>query len=185
MDATETGPQSPNDPMLRHLPDGDEDKPAVDEDKVLKQGKELGQDERNHIRQAGWKALFSFTSKKHLGVLSGAIFFAMIAGLIIPGQSLLFGLIFNQFAKYGSGKISGPALLANVSKYCVYMTALGTGSWFSNALYFMFWLVFGELQARSARDRIFNNLLSKGIIWYDMRRNGVGAFLPRIQMCAV
>jgi len=169
--------------MLRHLPDDDEDKPAVDN--VLRLGKELGQDERNYIRQAGLKALFTFTSKKHLGVLSGAIFFAVIAGLIIPGQSLLFGLIFNQFANCGSGRISGPALLANLSRYCVYMTALGAGSWFSNALCFMFWLVFGELQARSARDRIFNNLLSKDIIWYDIRRNGVGAFLPRIQMCAV
>lgn len=72
--------------MLRHLPDDDEDKPAVDS--VLRLGKELGQDERNYIRQAGLKALFTFTSKKHLGVLSGAIFFAVIAGLIIPGQSL-------------------------------------------------------------------------------------------------
>lgn len=171
--------------MLHYLPDGDEDKPAVDEDNVLRQGKELDQNERNYIRQAGWKALFSFTSKKHLGALSGAIFFAVIAGLIVPGQSLLFGLIFNQFANYGSDRISGPTLLANVSKYCVYMTALGAGSWFSHALCFMFWLVFGELQAKSARDRIFNNLLSKDIIWYDIKRNGVGAFLPRIQMCAV
>ena len=185
MDTTETGLQSPDDPMLRHLPDDDEDKPAGDEDNVLRQGKKLGQDECNYIRQARWKALFGFTSKKHLGVLSGAICFAVIASLIIPGQSLLFGMVFNQFANYGSGRISGPALLANVSKYCVYMTALAAGSWFSNALYFMFWLVFGELQARSARDKIFNNLLSKDIIWYDMRRNGVGGFLPRIQMCAV
>ncbi|OCL04888.1 P-loop containing nucleoside triphosphate hydrolase protein [Glonium stellatum] len=160
----------------------DEDKPAAEEDNISGQGKEQGQDERNYIRQAGWKALFGFTSKKHLGVLSGAIFFAVIAGLILPGQSLLFGLVFNQFANYRSGRISGPALLINVSKYSVYMTALGAGCWFSNALYFMFWLSFGELQARSARDRVFRNLISKDIIWYDMRKNGVGAFLPRVQM---
>lgn len=35
--------------MLRHLPDDDEDNPAVDEYNVLRQGNELGQGERNYI----------------------------------------------------------------------------------------------------------------------------------------
>ena len=43
--------------MPRHLPDDDEDNPAVDEYNVLRQGNELGQGERNYIRQAGWTTL--------------------------------------------------------------------------------------------------------------------------------
>ncbi|OCK79569.1 hypothetical protein K432DRAFT_426405 [Lepidopterella palustris CBS 459.81] len=165
-----------------------EDRSSKEDTNAFNDGKEEDQDDRNdkderdYIRQVGWKALFSFTTKKHTGVLLGAIFFAVIAGLILPAQSVLYGLIFNQFANHGSGKITGAVLLANVSKYCIYVVALGAGSWVSNGVYFIFWLTFGEMQAKSARDRMFNNMLSKDMVWYDLRRNGVAAFLPRVQM---
>ena len=43
------------------------------------------------------------------------------------------------------------------------------------------WLAYGELQAKSARDRLFHGLLEKEIEWYDLRMNGIGALLPRLQ----
>jgi ATP-binding cassette subfamily B (MDR/TAP) protein 1 len=49
-------------------------------------------------------------------------------------------------------------------------------------LYFFFFLTFGELQARSARTRVFETLIKKDIGWFDTRETGVAAFLPRIQM---
>ncbi|KAF2177036.1 P-loop containing nucleoside triphosphate hydrolase protein [Zopfia rhizophila CBS 207.26] len=153
-------------------------------DETLEQEKELDldQDEQEFIRRAGWEALFGFTTKKHLPVLCGSIFFTATAALTLPALAVMYGLIFNQFANYGSGKISGGQLLRNVSKYCTYTTAVAALNWLTNSIYFMLALTFGELQARSARDRIFNALLKKTIEWYDTRKSGIGAFLPALQM---
>ncbi|KAF2814612.1 P-loop containing nucleoside triphosphate hydrolase protein [Mytilinidion resinicola] len=137
--------------------------------------------ELEHIRKAGWKALFSFTTRKHLGILASATISAMVFGLVLPAASVLLGLIVNQYTNFGARRISGDELLRNVSKYCIYLTVLGATSWVTNIFSQTLWLTFGEMQARSARDRMFKNLLSKDIEWYDMRRNGIGAFLPRVQ----
>ena len=133
------------------------------------------------IQHLGWKSLFGFTNRKHLPFLGGAVFFGIVAGLALPAEAILYGLVFNQFANFGSGAITGPKLLENVSKYCAYMTAIAAVDWFANSIFFVFWLTFGELQARSARNHIFNSLLVKDITWYDTRRSGIGAFLPTIQ----
>jgi ATP-binding cassette subfamily B (MDR/TAP) protein 1 len=53
--------------------------------------------------------------------------------------------------------------------------------WFANSVYFTLFLTFGELQARSAREKIFNTLLKKDLEWYDTRENGIAAFLPSLQ----
>ncbi|KAF2201090.1 P-loop containing nucleoside triphosphate hydrolase protein [Delitschia confertaspora ATCC 74209] len=134
------------------------------------------------VRRAGWKALFTFTTKKHLLFLTGALISGTIAAISLPAQAIMYGLVFNQFANFGSGQITGPELLSNVSKYCVYMAAIAAIAWFFDSLFLMLWLTFGELQARSARDRVFNCLLMKDMAWYDTRRCGIGAFLPTLQM---
>ncbi|KAF2501001.1 P-loop containing nucleoside triphosphate hydrolase protein [Lophium mytilinum] len=160
-----------------------EERKSPTESHELEESKEQDVDttELEHIRKAGWKALFSFTTKAHLGILVSATISSIIFGLVLPAASVLLGLIVNQYTNFGAGRISGGELLGNVSKYCIYLTVLGAASWITNIFSQTLWLTFGELQARSARDRMFNNLLSKDIEWYDMRRNGIGAFLPRVQ----
>ena len=142
------------------------------------------QDDEEHdfIRKVGWKALFGFTTKKHLPVLSVAVFAASIAALTLPGMAVVYGLIFRQFADFGSGEITGAILLRNASKYCTYLAALASLNWLANSIYFVMFLTFGELQARSARDMIFNALLRKDMEWYDTRESGIAAFLPAVQM---
>lgn len=135
-----------------------------------------------YIRKAGYKALFSFTTQKHVGFLVGAVTFSVIAALIQPGQAILFGLIFNKLAQFGGGTISQDVMISEISKYISYLVALGCVNWISNGGFFLFWFTFGELQAKSARDRMFHSLLHKDLEWYDMRRNGVAALLPRVQM---
>ena len=139
-------------------------------------------DEQNLIRKVGWKALFSFTTRKHIPVLSVAVASATIAALTLPAMAIVFGLIFGQFADFGAGKLSAAEFLGNVSKYCAYLTAFGGLSWLANSIYFMSFLTFGELQARSARDRIFNALLEKNMAWYDTKDTGIAAFLPAVSM---
>ena len=61
------------------------------------------------------------------------------------------------------------------------MVGLGGASWLFNSIQFSAWLAFGELQAKGARDRLFTSLLGKEIEWYDRRKNGIHALLPRLQ----
>lgn len=140
------------------------------------------EDEEDLVRKMGWKALFSFTTRKHVPVLSVACVAATVAALTLPAMAIVFGLIFRQFSDFGAGKVSASDFLRNVSTYCTYLTAFGGVSWLANSIYFMSFLTFGELQAQSARDRIFNALLEKNMAWYDTRDTGVAAFLPAVQM---
>lgn len=140
------------------------------------------QEEQEHVRRVGWKALFIFTTRKHIPVLVTAIIGAAIGALTISASAILFGLIFGQFSAFGAGATSPAVFLRNVSRLCIYLTGLGGLNWLGNSIYFMTFLSFGELQARSARRRIFNALLQKNMAWYDTRGTGTAAFLSAMQM---
>ncbi|KAF2658478.1 multidrug resistance protein-like protein 2 [Lophiostoma macrostomum CBS 122681] len=134
------------------------------------------------LGRVGWKALFGFTTRKHLPILIAGFISAVIAALSEPALAVLYGLLFRQLSDFGAGKISGSLLLHNASKYCAYMTALVGLNWFACSFFFTFYLAFGELQARSARERVFDALLQKDLDWYDTRKSGIAAMLPTIQM---
>ncbi|KAF2476461.1 P-loop containing nucleoside triphosphate hydrolase protein [Lindgomyces ingoldianus] len=157
---------------------------SPDSDHTFEQEKVNIQDEEEQefMRRVGWKALFGFMMQKHLPVLCIAAFCAAIAALILPAMSVIHGLLFRQFASFASGNTTGTVMLQNVSRYCVYLTTLATLNWLANSIYFTTILTFGELQARSARIRIFNNLLGKDMEWYDNRESGVAALVPGVQM---
>ncbi|KAG9875029.1 putative ABC transporter, partial [Aureobasidium melanogenum] len=87
------------------------------------------------------------------------------------------GKAFNAFTNSNSPS----AVLSSVTNYTVYLVALGVGSWLVHSVFFSAWLAFGELQANSARERLFLGMLDKEIEWYDMRKNGIGALIPRLQ----
>ncbi|KAF2643236.1 P-loop containing nucleoside triphosphate hydrolase protein [Massarina eburnea CBS 473.64] len=140
------------------------------------------EEEYDYIRKLGWKALFSFTTKKHIPALSVAFFAAFVAAITNPAIAIVFGAVFRQFADYGAGTLTASQFLHNVAKWCTYLTAFGGLSWLSNSIFFTAFLTFGELQAHSARDMIFTALLRKDMAWYDTRDAGIAALLPSIQM---
>ncbi|KAH7402489.1 multidrug resistance protein-like protein 2 [Pyrenochaeta sp. MPI-SDFR-AT-0127] len=139
-------------------------------------------EEQNQVLQEGWKALFGFTTKKHLYVLSGALLGAFVAATTLPVFAIVYGLIFREYTDYGAGKIDSSKLLSGVAKYCVILAGIASLNWIANSFFFFFFLFFGELQARSARNRIFDALIQKDMAWYDTRGTGIAAFLPAIQM---
>ncbi|KAI4739353.1 putative ABC transporter [Aureobasidium sp. EXF-12298] len=124
-----------------------------------------------------WRALFFFTTKSHLTCLFIGLAAALAAGGITPAQSYLLGKAFDAFTSSSSPN----AVLRSVTNYTIYLTALGVGSWLVHFVFFSAWLAFGELQANSARERLFLGMLGKEIEWYDMRKNGIGAMIPRLQ----
>ncbi|KAF1838803.1 multidrug resistance protein 2 [Decorospora gaudefroyi] len=139
-------------------------------------------EEQDYISRVGLKALFGFTTKQHLPVILGAVIAAAIAAISMPVFAIIYGFIFREYTSYGAGTTDGDELISNVTKLCIILTGIATLSWVANSVYFFFCLIFGELQARSARTRIFDALIQKDMAWYDMRENGVAAFLPTIQM---
>lgn len=140
------------------------------------------EEERQYVLQVGWKALFGFTTKKHLPVLCGAVLSAIVASITMPVFAIVYGLIFRAYTNYGAGHIDSHELIATVTRYCVILCGIAALTLITDSLYFSFFLAFGELQAKSARNRIFEALLKKDMTWYDTRETGVAASLPVIQM---
>ena len=151
-----------------------------EEDQEERHHDEVEDDER--ARAAPWSALFSFTTTKHAVVLLLAILFSAISGFNVPAKAYLLGKAFNSFTSFGAGVISGDELKTQIMKYCVYLAIVGIANWLTSAAFFMFWLAFAEMQAKCARDQVFDGLLEKDIRWYDLRKNGMGASIPQIQM---
>lgn len=128
-----------------------------------------------------WRSLFAFTTRPHLLPLCLALVLSVSSGVVGPVQSYLLGKVFACFTKFGAGKYEGPELIQNVSRYALGITGLGVASGLLHTGYFAFWLVFGELQAKCARDSLFGGMLAKDMEWYDMRKDGIEALIQRLQ----
>ncbi|KAL8718257.1 MAG: hypothetical protein Q9225_004576 [Loekoesia sp. 1 TL-2023] len=137
--------------------------------------------ETSQSSNAPWRSLFAFTSRSHLLTLCLALVLSVASGAVTPVLSYLLGKIFGCFTNFGGGKYDGSELIKKVSKYAIGLTGLGAASGLLHAGYFGFWLVFGELQAKCARETLFAGMLEKDMEWYDMRKDGVEALIQRLQ----
>ena len=131
--------------------------------------------------EAPWRSLFFFTTKPNLPTLITGILFSVIAGAAPPINAWIQGKMFESFSLFGAGELTGEEVYNGDRKYVLYFTGLAVTTWFVNAGEFACWMAFGELQAKGARDRLFHGLLEKEIEWYDLRKHGIGALLPRLQ----
>ena len=134
--------------------------------------------------QVTWRCLFSFTNKLHLIVLISSTTLSVASGAIVPLMAILLGKVFDSFTEYGTKKISGDVLTNKIASDVYYLLSLGGASWILNGSFFVTWLVFGELQAKRARDKLYVGMLEKEMEWYDMRKAGINAMIPRIQTYA-
>ncbi len=128
-----------------------------------------------------WKSLFTFTRRRHVPALTWALVTTISAGLLKPISAILLGNVFTDLTSYGSGKASAHETLHNVSIWCIAFTALGVAAWLFEGLFLSAWMVFGELQAHSVRERMFEGMLTKDMEWYDSRKDGIASLTSRIQ----
>ena len=91
------------------------------------------------------------------------------------------GLFFQIAADYALGTVSAPDTLVEGTNLCVLLCGLGAGHWLANTVFLSSWVVFGELQARSIRERMFDSLLEKKMPWYDAKADGMSSLLVRIE----
>jgi ATP-binding cassette, subfamily B (MDR/TAP), member 1 len=126
-------------------------------------------------------SIFSFTTRAHAFVLVPALVLTVLAGAIKPAITIFLGYIFDDLVSFSTGDATEAELLQKISIWCVALTGLGIATMLANGGFFSMWLVFGEMQAKSVRESAFKGMLEKEIEWYDLRADGIGSFLARIQ----
>ncbi|GAD98462.1 ABC a-pheromone efflux pump AtrD [Paecilomyces variotii No. 5] len=126
-------------------------------------------------------SLFKFTTRRHIPTLTVAVVTTIAAAMIQPLSAIFLGNIFDTLTEFGAGNLFGEELLGRTSRNCGILLSLGAANWILTGLYFMFWLIFGELQAKGARDTLFEELLKKDVAWFECQPDGVGALLVHIQ----
>lgn len=141
---------------------------------------EKNDDDQQTIRTSPL-SLFNFTLRSHLPTLLIGVTLSIASGIVIPAFAVLLGKIFELFTTFGEGQISGPDLVKKVSTYGIALAGLGSGSGLLNAFYLGVWLIFGEFQAKSVREKLFASMLGKSMEWYDMRRFGIETSISRQQ----
>jgi ATP-binding cassette subfamily B (MDR/TAP) protein 1 len=62
---------------------------------------------------------------------------------------------------------------------------LGIYSWLCSSLYFILFLIFGELQAANARGKLFEGLQEKNQEWFEGQQDGTRTFLSCLQSSVV
>ncbi|CAG8956747.1 hypothetical protein HYFRA_00012291, partial [Hymenoscyphus fraxineus] len=128
-----------------------------------------------------WGSLFAFTQPKHGSSLVIAIFTSITAGLPQPVAAIIYGRVFSCITQFASGKSSAAELISKVSYWSIALAIAGGGAWLVQGASLASWMVFGELQAKSAREGVADALLEKDVEWYDLREDGIGSMLIRIQ----
>ncbi|KAH6672406.1 ABC transporter-like protein [Halenospora varia] len=143
----------------------------------------LGDDEKNHDyeEKSSWRSLFAFTQRQHSGSLFIAIIFGIIAGFPQPVAAIFYGRIFSDMAKFGAGNATGAETLKSISLWCITLTAIGAATWLVQGIALLAEMIFGELQAKNVRKKMFEGMVDKEMEWYDLRKDGIASLLTRIQ----
>lgn len=113
--------------------------------------------------------------------LAPAILAAFAVGAFKTSLAVAFGQFFQHAVDFSIGSLSPRDALTQVEGLCILLCGLGAGHWAANTAFLSSWVIFGELQARSAREHIFESLLDKDIAWYDGQSDGTSSLLVRIE----
>jgi ATP-binding cassette, subfamily B (MDR/TAP), member 1 len=128
-----------------------------------------------------WKSLFAFTRWSHAAALIAAIAAAGITAALKTVLAIVLGQIFDIIGDFGNGTQNGTTTVAEVARWAVILVVLGIGNWAANSAFIALWIAFGELQANSVRNEVFQSLLSRNIAWFDEQDQGISSLLVRIE----
>lgn len=116
-----------------------------------------------------------------MGFFSLAMFSSAATGAIIPIQAYIVGKLTQQLANYGTGSEIEVGFKSESKRYIIWLVFLGSVSWLAHGSFFLCWVIFGELQARSARQKLFGSLIEREFGWFDKREDGIGSLATCIQ----
>lgn len=141
---------------------------------------ESNQDEKISLKTS-WKSLFHFTTVHHAPLLLVALLITIAAAVARVIFALYLGKLFQILSQFGTGAITGPVLMEQVRDNTFILLILGGATWLLGTCFFFVWIVFAELQVRGAGRILFGKLLTRDLMWFDMRKDGVGSFLSHSQ----
>ncbi|KAF2151943.1 hypothetical protein K461DRAFT_322075 [Myriangium duriaei CBS 260.36] len=127
-----------------------------------------------------YSVLFLFTKRFDIKWLVIGVVTAILRGLAAPAAALVTGRIFGFFTSYQNGDISGSDLTVSVSRWTLYLLAVGMGKFMLQSVFFASWDIFGETQARRARRQVFLALLEKDNLWFEGIEEGTAALIIRL-----
>ena len=132
-------------------------------------------------RAPPYKALFHFTTIYSIPILILGLLSSVAAGAIIPIQAYLLGKVTQNLSSFGSAGGDASNTENNTLPWVTYLGYFSPCVWFINSLFFFSWALFGELQAKNAREKLFKSMLQHDIEWFEKRKDGVGSLIARIQ----
>lgn len=132
-------------------------------------------------QRTSFKHLFSFTKWSHTTSLLAALVASAAIASIKSLLSVVLGKTFDAVSDFGAGHGSGSEALDNVAHWALILLGMGAANWLASTALLSLWIIFGELQANSARKAIFESLLFKKMSWYDSLDQGISSLLVRIQ----
>ena len=139
-------------------------------------GKEFSVDAKSK-----WRHLFAFTRWSHSGVLVIAVLASCAVAALKTGLAIVLGKIFDIVADFGNGSKTGPETLREVVYFCIILLILGVAQWASETAFLAAWIMFGELQAQSARLALFQDLVSLRSSWFDALPHGLPSLVVSVQ----
>lgn len=142
---------------------------------------ELSHDDEKIALKTSWKSLFHFTRVYHIPLLLAALLITVAAAVTRVIFALYLGKLFQILSRFGTGAITGPQLMDQARDNTFILLIIGGATWLLGSLFFLVWIVFAELQARGAGRILFGKLLTRDLMWFDMRKDGVGSFLSHSQ----
>lgn len=131
--------------------------------------------------RSSFKHLFSFTRWNQAVPLIAAITASAAFAAIKSIYPIFLGKIFNIVSDFGAGRRSGSDTLHDISHWSQILIGLAIVNCLSGSAFLLLWVTFGELQAQSVRQDVFNSLLSKNVAWFDSLDQGISSLLVRIQ----
>ncbi|CAG8657703.1 22853_t:CDS:2, partial [Gigaspora rosea] len=111
--------------------------------------------------------IFRFASIFDFFLMSLAIFFSLLRGLIIPLMTILLGNIFNSFTEQQLGTITNQIFIQQINFSVFEFTLLGVCSFFFTALMTALWSWTAERQGKRMKDVYFRSLLKMPIDYFE------------------
>ncbi|KAI1841077.1 hypothetical protein JX266_012735 [Neoarthrinium moseri] len=125
--------------------------------------------------------LFAFASWKDSFPLAAGLVASILCGALKTSLAVFVGKIFGAITEYSGGRLSATDPLSEVSSWCIMIVAVGSAGWLVHFSFMVSWVVFGELQARNIRQKLFHGLLDRDLEWYDNQAEGISSWIVRAQ----
>ena len=120
------------------------------------------------------KLLFSLLPRRDLYlIILPAFLLSMVAGIVAPFMTLVLGNVFNIFANFC--RIPSPTssdranLKHDIAMAALELLALAAGSLALSSLTSFFWILTGERNSLTIRQKVYASVSSREMAWFDTK----------------